>query len=77
MRFNYVQYDNVSTELSESAKNLCKELESFIGLLGPSRPQSLAYTALEETYMWIGKAIRDKQIERGGMAEHKPERTNT
>lgn len=36
--------------------------------------KSLAITKLEECYMWIGKAIRDEQIARGGDNKHVPER---
>lgn len=40
----------------------------------PGRAQALALTALEESYMWCGKAIRDAQIERGGSAPLMEER---
>ncbi len=75
MRFNYVRYDEESTKQQEQAKVMCEQMEQFIELLGKGRPQSLALTALEETYMWIGKAIRDNQIERGSQVEHIAERT--
>lgn len=78
-RFNYVRYDEQSTKQQEQAKALCEQMESFIEGLkvtsNGSRPISLALTALEETYMWIGKAIRDNQVERGSMTEHIAERT--
>jgi hypothetical protein len=32
------------------------------------------FTKLEEAYMWIGKAVRDDQIERNGSAELLEER---
>ena len=41
------------------------------------RTVALALTKLEECYMWIGKAIRDDQIERNGSAELQEERTNS
>lgn len=78
-RFNYVRYDEQSAKQQEQAKALCEQMEAFIESLkvtsNGSRPISLALTALEETYMWIGKAIRDNQVERGSMAEHISERT--
>jgi hypothetical protein len=52
-------------------------VESLIESLGKSRPQSLALTSLEECYMWIGKAIRDNQIERNGSATLLEQRTNS
>lgn len=78
-RFNYVRYDEKSIKQQEKAKELCEQLEAHIDSLkvtsNGSRPISLALTALEETYMWIGKAIRDNQVERGSMVDHVPERT--
>lgn len=76
MRFSYVKYDEDSIQQQEKAKKMCEEMEQFIDSLGKGRPQSLALTALEETYMWIGKAIRDNQIARGSQVEHVAERTN-
>lgn len=76
MRFNYVRYDEQSVKQQEQAKAMCEQMEQFINSLGAGRPQSLALTALEETYMWIGKAIRDNQIMRGSQVEHVAERTN-
>lgn len=76
MSFSYVKYDEDSIQQQEKAKKMCEEMEQFIDSLGKGRPQSLALTALEETYMWIGKAIRDNQIARGSQVEHVAERTN-
>lgn len=67
-RFDYVAYDRISTDAQAQAKHAAIELECFIGSMGPGRPQALAMTALEEVYMWIGKAIRDDQIRRNGSA---------
>lgn len=82
-RFDYVKYDQASIMVQERAKKLVTELE-FLICGGPDgfsreptrRPQALALTALEECYMWIGKAIRDTQIERNGSAESQEERNN-
>lgn len=75
-RFSYIRYDESSTKQSEEAKDLCEQMESFINSLGAGRPQSLALTSLEETFMWIGKAIRDNQLQRDSQTEHIAERTN-
>lgn len=45
--------------------------------MGAHRAKALALTKLEEVYMWIGKAIRDDQIERNGSAELQEERNNS
>jgi hypothetical protein len=76
MRFNYVKYDEDSTKQQEEVKMVCEGLEVFIDSLGKGRAQSLAMTKLEEMYMWIGKAIRDNQVERGSQPEHIAERTD-
>lgn len=67
MRFDYVKYDDKATIAQETAKDICTELEAFIqdNLTSP-RAKALAITKLEETYMWIGKAVRDDQLERNG-----------
>lgn len=64
MRFDYVEYDDVSKGDQNLAKALVSRLEVFISGLGSGRSQSMAMTKLEETYMWIGKAIRDEQLRR-------------
>lgn len=67
-RFDYVKYDGLAQTNQEIAKNICIELETLIEKLGPGRYTSLALTKLEETYMYIGKQIRDNQIIRNGSA---------
>ena len=50
-------------------------IEDYANLtLKDSRPKSLLLTALEEAYMWSGKAIRDEQIERDGELKHQEAR---
>ena len=63
-RFNYVEYDETSMELSAHAKSLCEMLEQHIERISHGRAKSLALTSLEECFMWIGKAIRDEQAGR-------------
>lgn len=68
-RFDYVGYDADAMILQKLFKNWCEELAKRIeGELKSNRPAALALTRLEECYMWIGKAIRDDQIERNGAA---------
>lgn len=67
-RFDYVKYDQKSMDLQETVKARFIATESQIDRLPEGRAKSLAYTKLEECYMWIGKSIRDDQIKRNGSA---------
>jgi len=63
--FSYVKYDQESIRKQETFKTMFEAIEDFANLsLKDSRPKSLLKTALEEAYMWTGKALRDEQIER-------------
>lgn len=77
-RFDYVKYDEQAATLQADFKDRFEALEGTVALLvkpgGAGRTASLALTKLEEAYMWIGKAIRDDQIERNGSAELQEER---
>ena len=61
-RFDYVRYDEAAVLKQEVAKDLCLDLEWFISANLNGRAAALAFTKLEEVYMWIGKAIRDEQV---------------
>lgn len=77
IRFSYVKYDELATAKQEKFKGMFEQLEDFAtAALAPGRASSLVLTKLEESYMWVGKAIRDEQIARGGDATHIAERTN-
>lgn len=75
-RFSYVKYDKIATAKQEELKELFEKIESFCQRnLPATRESALVMTALEEAYMWTGKAIRDDQIIRdGGELDHRPER---
>ena len=63
--FSYVKYDQASVVTQETFKKMFEAIEDYANLtLADSRPKSLLKTALEEAYMWTGKAIRDAQIEK-------------
>jgi len=73
-RFSYVKYDERSVKIQNDIKQVFEALEQLADIYLPnSRPKSLMITALEEAYMWAGKAIRDQQKETRG-AEEQPER---
>lgn len=73
-RFDYVKYDVRSVELQAHFKETFESACSDIEALPDGRAKSLALTHLEESYMWIGKAIRDDQIVRNGSADSQESR---
>lgn len=77
-RFDYVKYDDMAQIDQVNFKQRFEELErKLIGTLRSGRALSLALTSLEETYMWVGKAIRDDQIARNGTAPLQEERVTS
>jgi hypothetical protein len=74
-RFAYVKYDEKSVGLQEHFRTLCDAIDvGLLTLLPGSAEKTLAVRSLEVAYMWIGKASRDAQIQRGGDATHQPAR---
>ena len=64
-RFDYVKYDETSVAWSETMKNKVEELEAFaLTALNRSRERSCFLTALEEAFMWFGKALKVDQEKR-------------
>lgn len=76
-RFDYVKYDRESERLQSNAKALMVDAVKMINQIPDGQAKSLALTKLEEAYMWIGKAIRDEQIQRNGSAELQEERCDS
>jgi hypothetical protein len=72
-RFAYVKYDARSVELQNRIKAIFEQVEEAANVLPPGRAKSLFLTSLEEAYMWIGKAIRDDQLQKRG-GDEQPER---
>jgi hypothetical protein len=68
-RFDYVKYDGIAYDLQAGFKDLFQTVEFEVDKLAPGRAKALIYTKLEEAYMWVGKAIRDEQIDRNKMTE--------
>jgi len=76
IRFDYVKYDDSAKSDQETFKEIVSTLENNIMTrLESPRATALALTKLEECYMWIGKAVRDDQISRGGDDTHMAERS--
>lgn len=63
-RFDYVAYDSESEVQQKAFKAMYTQISSEIEKSKPGRAQALALTKLEESYMWIGKMVRDQQIAR-------------
>ena len=62
-RFSYVKYTPESVAKQEAFKSMFEAIESYGSQhLLEGRAKSLFLTALEEAYMWTGKAIRDEQM---------------
>lgn len=77
-RFDYLQYDTPSQLIQAAFKEKFIELETMIASIGATgRSAALAFTALEETYMWIGKAVRDAQVARAGQIAINEQRGNS
>jgi hypothetical protein len=76
-RFDYVKYDEYAIAEQGVAKTVAIELETVINSFKSPRYKALALTKLEETYMYIGKAIRDDQIARNNTTELQEERSNS
>lgn len=62
-RFDHIQYSEKSKQLSNQFKTISEQYEALINELPNSREKSLALTKLEECFMWVGKALRNIQIE--------------
>lgn len=76
-RFSYVQYDEQAASTQTAFKKAFTGVSAMVAGLTPGRTQSLAFTKLEEAYMWVGKALRDDQIARNGTVTEQPARTNS
>lgn len=73
-RFSYVKYDDDTTTRQNDFKMEFEELEKMVAELQDGRAKSLVLTKLEEAYMWVGKALRDEQLQRNKNTVEQPER---
>lgn len=69
-RFGHVKFDDKSKGLGAACMNAVVALEAEIDKIPLCRAKALAFQRLEEAAMWVNKAIREVQQERG--AEAKP-----
>lgn len=78
-RFDYIKYDETAMRDQAEAKKAVQLVERTIEMIYPgvgSTPKSKALQHLEECYMWIGKMIRDDQIDGNRKSELQEERNN-
>ena len=61
-RFDYVKFDAEAQRRMAWMKEHFGVLADNVEKLPDGRARALALTAMEEAYMWIGKAIRDEQV---------------
>jgi hypothetical protein len=77
-RFDYIKYDAEAIKEQGEAKELFEKLSHFVEThFKNGRAKALVLTKLEEAYMWVGKTIRDEQIQRNGDAELQEGRNNS
>lgn len=77
-RFDYVEYDNESFENQRLFKLEIQSLENNVNIhINCPRSRALIMTKLEEAYMWIGKGIRNDQIERSKETKLQEQRNNS
>ena len=75
-RFSYIKYDEVSVEIQQELKEAFEAVEKIVDCLADGRAKQLAYTKLEEAYMWTGKSVRDSQKLRNSETVEQPERND-
>jgi hypothetical protein len=63
-RFEFIQYDETALKLSRAFKFTFQQLEIQFEELPDNRSRALAMTMLENSHMWVGRAIREDQIKR-------------
>lgn len=76
-RFDYVKYDGPAIESQAAAKAAVTRVEALIEEIKSPEAKKNAMDALEVAYMWIGKGIRNDQIQRNGTAELEEGRGNS
>ena len=75
-RFSYVKYDEDHAKTQGQFKAAFECIERMAETLPDGRAKDNFFNALEEAYMWTGKAIRDSQIGLTGKVDEQPERNN-
>ncbi len=64
-RLDYLKWDDKSEKIQQSFKKFYQQIETMLDEeLENSREKSLAITKMEESWMWVGKAIKVDQQKR-------------
>lgn len=63
-RFDHIRFDEISLTKAHGLRVAFENVEDLLDKLPPSRGRMFCFKALEEAFMWAGKAIRDEQIHR-------------
>lgn len=64
--FDYIEWNALSQKNFDDIRDATEVLEELIlHRLTSSREKSLAMTNLEQTFMWVGKAVRNDQLAKG------------
>jgi hypothetical protein len=67
--FDYIKFDFDAHTMQLRFKFMFQSIKQEVDKLPPGRAKDLVCIKLEEAYMWVGKAIRDEQIERERIRE--------
>lgn len=63
-RFDFVKFDDKTAKKQADFKAVLTFVGGELESMRPSTSRDLALVKLEEAYMWIGKALRDEQLNR-------------
>lgn len=76
-RFDYVKFDEDTTQVLRRAKEFYATVSMHIEqTLDDGDAKKRAFQHLEESYMWVGKALRDMVLAKGENPEELPERAD-
>ncbi len=63
-RFDSVQFDDIRKRELQVIKEAFERIDHLVDThLKSSREKAIAYTKLEEAFMWINKALKQDQLE--------------
>lgn len=62
-RFDHVKFNESTQSASEEFKQRYVSIEVLLDRLPPMKGKAFALQRLEESFMWVGKALRDIQLE--------------
>lgn len=67
-RFESVKFDELNAQVFDELRKQYSILSKSIECLGQRTYQEMAQTKLEESFMWVGKALRDIQLHRNELS---------